>query len=531
MKQIRTTDRRTRFSMIIAAVFMAFSALLVTPIAKADPAVITINSCQELEGIGRDEGRPLDGDYELGSDIDCFSTPEWNENSGFNPIGPNSEGAFTGTFDGKGHAISGLTMDRGGDDNIGVFGFTDGATIQDVNLRNVFIIGRQYVGGLVGSAQNTTIQRVSIVNTNETAKVESYGNYTGGAPMANVGGLVGNLGGGSLTNAYARTEVRGTYEGDLYYGGGLIGTTSGTGTVENSYTVPTITGTFDEDQIGPLFGGMYYDTAVLSVFWDSTVYTSGNGITSLGNDENGRTTSWLKNRANLVESDWDFDTVWAIDGTNNGYPHLIPPVEDSPIVNANNDKNGDGIVDSTQPYIGNAYNAGLQQLVLLEAEHTCTISSIQSVTPTDLSAGDAGYTYPAGLVDFTLEGCGAPGYTTTVTQYYFGVPSTGAMLRKYNESTGKYTTITNAVISNVIINGQNVTKVTYNVTDGGALDADGTVNGIIVDPAGLAQVVPGAPNTGVGRVDSNPLLFSLIGLLSSLAVIGLGRVWFLRRAS
>lgn len=519
MKQIQTTGVQVRISMIIAAVFMALSALLVMPIAKAD-GVIVIENCQELQGIGRDEGRPLDGDYSLEGDIDCSASYQWNEDSGFNPIGPNAEDAFTGTFDGKGYVISGITVNRSGDDNIGLFGFTSEATIKDVNLRNAWVMGRNYVGGLVGLANDTTIQRVSVVNTNGTAEIESYGDYTGGAPMANVGGLVGNLGGGSLTDAYARTTVRGTYEGDLYYGGGLIGTTSGSGTVENAYAVPVIEGTFDEDQIGPLFGGMYYDTAVLSVFWDSTVYASSNGVNSLGNDGNGRTTSWLKNQSNLVESDWDFETVWAIDGTNDGYPHLIPPAGDeSPAVDANNDKNGDGIIDSSQPYIGSAYNAGLQQLVLLEAESSCTVSSIQSVTPTDLAAGDAGYVYPAGLVDFTLDSCGAPGYTTTVTQYYFGVPSTGVVLRKFNENTGKYATITEAVISNVIINGQNVTKVTYSVTDGGELDADGEVNGTIVDPAGLAKTVLGAPNTGLAQGNMLLASFALLAGVGTIAVV------------
>jgi len=49
------------------------------------------------------------------------------------------------------------------------------------------------------------------------------------------------------------------------------------------------------------------------------------------------------------------------------------------------------------------------------------------------------------------------------------------------------------------VGGQPVLKVVYSVTDGGPLDEDGTANGVIVDPVGLAQDAVGPPNTGVGK--------------------------------
>jgi hypothetical protein len=39
---------------------------------------------------------------------------------------------------------------------------------------------------------------------------------------------------------------------------------------------------------------------------------------------------------------------------------------------------------------------------------------------------------------------------------------------------------------------------TYQATDGGELDTNTTLNGVIVTPVGLAQNVVGAPNTGLG---------------------------------
>ena len=73
------------------------------------------------------------------------------------------------------------------------------------------------------------------------------------------------------------------------------------------------------------------------------------------------------------------------------------------------------------------------------------------------------------------------------------------MLRKFHPGQNAYFGINDATISKVTIGGKTVTKVVYQVKDGGPLDIDGLVNGVIVDPAGLARSVVGAPNTGFGR--------------------------------
>jgi hypothetical protein len=53
----------------------------------------------------------LSGNYVLGSDIAASGTSTWNSNSGFSPIGDATTN-FTGTFDGLGHTITGLTINR-----------------------------------------------------------------------------------------------------------------------------------------------------------------------------------------------------------------------------------------------------------------------------------------------------------------------------------------------------------------------------------------------------------------------------------
>jgi hypothetical protein len=72
------------------------------------------------------------------------------------------------------------------------------------------------------------------------------------------------------------------------------------------------------------------------------------------------------------------------------------------------------------------------------------------------------------------------------------------VLRKYNNITHAYATVTSTTISTVTLSGKVATKVSYKITDGGSLDQDGATNGVIIDPVGLADPSVGAPNTGLG---------------------------------
>jgi hypothetical protein len=169
------------------------------------------------------------------------------------------------------------------------------------------------------------------------------------------------------------------------------------------------------------------------------------------------------------------------------------------------DANGDGKPDSTQANLYTYTSMVTQKTVALQADESCTVSSAKSVSTGEVANQDTGFEYLNGLIDFTLA-CGTPGFVATVTQYYYNVPSAAMFLRKYDPNTGTYATIEDAVITQRTINGQTVTVVTYEVADGGPLDADGLVDGYISDPAGLATVpgaaagaagVAGVPNTGV----------------------------------
>ena len=110
------------------------------------------------------------------ANIDAFSTSSWDSNEGFSPIG-NSTTNFTGSYDGDGYTINGLTIARSTTHRIGLFGKTDGATIQDLGVTNVNITGNYYVGALVGLVDNINgvIDGSTISNCYSTGSVDGTG--------------------------------------------------------------------------------------------------------------------------------------------------------------------------------------------------------------------------------------------------------------------------------------------------------------------------------------------------------------------
>jgi len=64
----------------------------------------------------------------------------------FSPIG-SATTKFTGSYDGGEFTIDSLYINQPVGNNIGLFGYTDGATIENLGLTNTDITGHQYVGG------------------------------------------------------------------------------------------------------------------------------------------------------------------------------------------------------------------------------------------------------------------------------------------------------------------------------------------------------------------------------------------------
>ncbi|WP_222860838.1 GLUG motif-containing protein, partial [Aliarcobacter cryaerophilus] len=193
---------------------------------------VVVNNVYQLQWMNQ----ALNGKYELGRDIDASATKtdiRWGT-AGFNPIG-NFTNIFVGTFDGKGFTISDLYINRPTQDYIGLFGYTEKATIKNIGLENISISGKNYVGGLVGLNDGT------ISNSYASGTVR-------GGTTSYVGGLVG-ANNKTIENSYSLGSVGGL--GGSFVGG-LVGWNQGR--IENSYASGTASRGGGGDNTGGLVG-------------------------------------------------------------------------------------------------------------------------------------------------------------------------------------------------------------------------------------------------------------------------------------
>ena len=115
---------------------------------------------------------------------------------------------FKGTFDGKGHTITGLNISTNGNDYMGFIGMLDGGTVKDVKFANVFVTGKDDVGTAVGR----------IINGGTVSGVQVLSGSVSGAKR--VGGVVGSIiADGSALNCTNAATVT----GNVYNVGGIVG--------------------------------------------------------------------------------------------------------------------------------------------------------------------------------------------------------------------------------------------------------------------------------------------------------------------
>jgi hypothetical protein len=79
----------------------------------------------------------------LGADIDASPTSTWNGGAGFEPLGGGLEyQRFAGSFDGLGHTITGLTIDRPTEPNAGLFHIAHSTSL----IRNLSLLDANVTG-------------------------------------------------------------------------------------------------------------------------------------------------------------------------------------------------------------------------------------------------------------------------------------------------------------------------------------------------------------------------------------------------
>ena len=236
----------------------------------------TVTSADGLMNIAKlVNGGKSDINITLDTDID-LTGKDWT------PIGTDYDNSYTGTFDGGGHTITGLTITTK-DQFVGLFGYLNRAgTVKNVVMEGIQITSNHMFGSTGGVAGFSwgTIENCSVSGSVSGTKcvggvvgAQKTGSITGCSSSATVKGTVcvGGVAGekwGSMTACYATGNV--TLEIDSpkdLSGGGLVGFNGGSGVLA-CYATGNVTSTGSSTgnvHIGGLFGDNY--TTVTACYW------------------------------------------------------------------------------------------------------------------------------------------------------------------------------------------------------------------------------------------------------------------------
>ena len=198
------------------------------------------------------------------------------------PIGTDYDNSYTGTFDGGGHTITGLTITTK-DQFVGLFGYLNRAgTVKNVVMEGIQITSNHMFGNTGGVAGFSwgTIENCSVSGSVSGTKcvggvvgAQKAGSITGCSSSATVKGTVdvGGVAGekwGSMTACYATGNV--TLEIDSpknLSGGGLVGFNGGSSLLA-CYATGNVTSTGSNTgkvHIGGFLGNNY--TTVTACYW------------------------------------------------------------------------------------------------------------------------------------------------------------------------------------------------------------------------------------------------------------------------
>ena len=228
------------------------------------------------------------GENEQAVDWDGDGTATWDteDQKGFRPIGLSPY--FTGSYNGNGHTVSNLYINRS-DSFIGLFGVVQsGGKIENLGVVACNITGgvTSTTGGLAGQNNN---------GSSTITNCYSTGNVTG---VNSVGGLVGyNNSLIPITNCYSTCNVSGTHNI-----GGLVGY-NGFATVSNSYSTGIVSGT--GTWVGGLVGNSNNSSLITNCYSTGNVSGANNVGGLVGANDNSST----------VNNCYSFSDVTRVTGT------------------------------------------------------------------------------------------------------------------------------------------------------------------------------------------------------------------------
>ncbi|NBV19941.1 YDG domain-containing protein, partial [Janthinobacterium sp.] len=416
-------------------------------------------SGSDLQGIGG----AVTGNYVLGANIDATSTAAWNAGMGFTPIGTAGV-PFSGQFDGLGHVINGLTSSTTASGGLaGLFGSNSG------NLRNIGLVA-PVISANIAAAQGN-IAGLAGINSGTISNAYVSGGTVTVTTGAIGAGLVG-LNSGTISDSYnsSKVSVVGNYD---FWLGGLVGNTTKTSTITNSYNAGDVVGAYTA-------GGL-----------------TGNNLGIISNSFNSGNVSGTSNTGGLVSYNRatgvitnSFNTgavtgkslTGGLVGSNVASSQIINSYSTGAVSSVGLVATGiGGLVGGNSGIIKNSYATG----------SVTGVTAVGGVVGTNTSAGSIENVYSSGVVSLFPGGSGvlggvlgsiAAGTSPVITGGYYnttvnsGMPGVG---NNGGPSTPSLTGLTSAQMQNA----SNFTAFTFTTTAGATgnnwvmVNTDGSLNG------------------------------------------------------
>ena len=337
--------------------------------ATAFPGYDRNNSCHS-----RCIGYELMADLDFEDDAsyrDLDNKQYWTGGAGWQPIGITNRDCdrdsqcFIATFDGNGHSIGNLFINRRDELYVGLFsGISGEAHIRNIGIVDAQIVGDSYVGTLVGINDGGRVSDSyaigNITGDDDIGGLVGHnfngGTVTGSYAVVNIlgdgtiGGLVGQNSasssedsGGIISDSYASGKVSGRYSV-----GGLVGQDSigrdqtGIGSISNSYAIGIVSGLL---RVGGLRGlepnNGYHSGSVSSSYWNTktTGQTQSNGGVSLTTQQMLSPTAPNERSHPARYTNWEAEK-WHF-GNNQQYPAVLYSV-DCETISSNNPNQNEG---------------------------------------------------------------------------------------------------------------------------------------------------------------------------------------------
>ncbi len=316
------------------------------------------------------------GDGDLFNDATDITATGNNE--GWISLGTETK-FFAGVYDGAGYKIDGLTINRPSTSYVGFIGnlrpdFGSHPEVKELGLTNLNILADAYIGGLAGQNLGGIISKcyttgiisstsdvgyvagfVGFNNSKGSVITQCYSevnvDYNGNSNEAYIAGFVGRNRtngeyGAVINECYSTGEINITTTGTRGRIGGFAGQQA-YASIYNCYSTGKVIYVGTGNQVGGFMGRSYSDTLVncysigeliatnladahIRGFLGSNNnnnYYSGNFIDTVASGTNGKIVASSVTGKNTSEmqtkntyTDWDFDNVWMISGTN--YPNF-----------------------------------------------------------------------------------------------------------------------------------------------------------------------------------------------------------------